>query len=50
VALAFGAVVLMYLVTEELLVEAHKAAETAWAPSVFFVGFFVYLVIAKLFG
>lgn len=50
VALAFGAVVLMYLVTEELLVEAHKAAETTWAPSVFFVGFLVYLVITKLLG
>ena len=50
VVLAFGAVVLMYLVTEELLVEAHAAAETAWAPSVFFVGFLVYLVIAKLVG
>lgn len=48
--LAFGAVALMYLVTEELLVEAHEVAETAWATAVFFVGFLVYLVIAELVG
>jgi len=46
--LAFGAVALMYLVTEELLVEAHEAAETPLATAMFFVGFLIYLVIEEL--
>lgn len=46
--LAFGAVALMYLVTEELLVEAHEVEETPWAVALFFVGFLVYLVISEL--
>lgn len=48
--LAFGAVALMYLVTEELLVEAHEVEETALATTLFFVGFLVYLVISELSG
>lgn len=36
---AFGAAVLIYLVTEELLVEAHEVPETALAMTLFFVGF-----------
>ncbi len=46
--LAFGAVALMYLVTEELLVEAHQGPESPWIASTFFVGFLVYLVIEEL--
>jgi len=46
--LAFGAVALMYLVTEELLVEAHEVAETSWSVAMFFVGFLLYLVIKQL--
>ena len=46
--LAFGAVALMYLVTEELLVEAHEVEETSWAVALFFVGFLVFLVIAEI--
>ncbi len=48
--LAFGAVALMYLVTEELLTEAHEVPETPWATGVFFVGFLAYLLIAEAFG
>ncbi|MGB8204372.1 MAG: ZIP family metal transporter [Candidatus Baltobacteraceae bacterium] len=48
--LAFGSVVLMYLVTEELLVKAHQVARSAWAMPLFFVAFLMYLVIEELFG
>lgn len=44
---AFGAVVFMYLVTEELLTQAHAAKELPWLPAVFFVGFFIYLIIER---
>ncbi len=38
----------MYLVTEELLVEAHKGAEGPWIAAIFFVRFLMYLVIVEL--
>jgi zinc transporter, ZIP family len=44
--LAFGLSALMYLVTEELLVEAHEVKDTPLNTAVFFVGFFVFLLIA----
>lgn len=50
VMLGFGAVALMYLVTEELLSEAHEVPETAWATALFFVGFLIYLLIAEAIG
>ncbi len=37
--IAFGAAALLYLVTEELLTEAHEMPENAWLTSAFFVGF-----------
>jgi ZIP family zinc transporter len=43
--LAFGVAGLLYLVTEELLVEAHDTPETALQTAMFFVGFIVLLVI-----
>ena len=43
--LAFGCAALMFLVTEELLVEAHESGETAFATSMFFVGFVLFLVV-----
>lgn len=46
--LAFGSAAFLYLVTEELLVEAHEAAETPLATSLFFVGFLAVLVIGML--
>ena len=48
--LAFGAVALMYLVTEELLTEAHEVQETPWATALFFVGFLAYLLAAEAVG
>ncbi len=46
--LAFGLSALMYLVTEELLVEAHENVDTPFSTAVFFVGFFVFLLIAVM--
>ena len=46
--LAFGVAALLYLVTEELLVEAHEVPETVLVTSIFFVGFLLLLVIALL--
>lgn len=37
--LSFGGAALLYLVTEELLVEAHKKSETPIQAAMFFVGF-----------
>lgn len=45
VFLALGAAALLYLVTEELLAEAHEVPETAWTTAVFFVGFLLLFVI-----
>jgi ZIP family zinc transporter len=43
--LAFGVAALLYLVTEELLVEAHEVPETSFQTAMFFVGFIVLLII-----
>jgi ZIP family zinc transporter len=43
--LAFGAAALLYLVTEELLVEAHGGKETPLLTAMFFVGFLAILVL-----
>lgn len=43
--LAFGAAALLYLVTEELLVEAHETPETPLTTAVFFLGFLVLFLI-----
>lgn len=40
-ALSFGAAALLYLVTEELLVEAHETKDTPLITSSFFLGFLV---------
>ncbi|CAH0353431.1 ZIP family metal transporter [Aquabacterium sp. CECT 9606] len=48
VFLGIGTVALLYLVTEELLVEAHEVEETSWAVSAFFAGFLLFLVIEML--
>lgn len=44
-ALAFGAAALLFLVTEELLVEAHEVPETPLTTAIFFVGFLILFVI-----
>lgn len=46
--LAFGVAALLYLVTEELLVEAHEEPETPFQTAMFFVGFIVLFVIDML--
>ena len=46
--LGFGSAALLYLVTEELLVEAHEVPETPLATASFFLGFLVLLVIEML--
>lgn len=46
--LAFGLAALLYLVTEELLVEAHEVPETPFQASMFFLGFIVLFVIEML--
>lgn len=43
--LSFGAAALLYLVTEELLREAHEERETAIGTALFFIGFLAFLVI-----
>ncbi|MCP9223871.1 transporter [Erythrobacter sp. LQ02-29] len=44
---AFGLVALLYLVTEELLVEAHEAPEGPIVTSMFFVGFLALLMLEE---
>lgn len=46
--LSFGSAALLYLVTEELLVEAHEEPETPLLTAMFFVGFVALLVIEML--
>ena len=47
---SFGLIALLYLVTEELLVEAHSAPEKPWVTSLFFVGFLLILLLDELTG
>ncbi len=47
--LSFGLAALLFLVTEELLVEAHEVPETPWITASFFAGFLLFLVIGMLF-
>lgn len=48
IVLAFGCAALLYLVTEELLVEAHEVPETSAITAAFFGGFVLLLVIDML--
>lgn len=45
VVLSFGLAALLYLVTEELLREAHEERETTLGTAMFFIGFLAFLVI-----
>lgn len=47
--LALGLVALLYLVTEELLVEAHEQPETPLTTAAFFTGFLL-LLLARMMG
>jgi ZIP family zinc transporter len=44
---AFALIALLYLVTEELLVEAHEQPDTPLVASMFFVGFLALLMIEE---
>lgn len=46
--LSFGLAALLYLVTEELLTEAHEVPETPFATAMFFAGFLIFLVLGML--
>ncbi|WEJ99279.1 MAG: transporter [Candidatus Sphingomonas phytovorans] len=48
--LSFGLVALLYLVTEELLVEAHAKPDTPLVTSMFFIGFLGLLLIEESLG
>mgnify|MGYP000439235608 CR=1 FL=1 len=46
----FGTAALLYLVTEELLVEAHEKPDTPLISSMFFVGFLALLTLEEMMG
>jgi len=46
--LGFGVAALLYLVTEDLLLEAHATSDTPTITATFFVGFLIPLVLAHL--
>lgn len=48
--LSFGIAALLFLVTEELLVEAHEAPETLLGTSAFFAGFLLFLILGMAGG
>lgn len=48
--LSFGLIALLYLVTEELLIEAHEVPDRPWVTATFFVGFLLLLVIEEFMG
>lgn len=47
---AFSLVALLYLVTEELLVEAHEVPESPWTTALFFVGFLAMFLVEDALG
>lgn len=46
--LSFGSAALLYLVTEELLTEAHEVADTTFATAMFFAGFLLFLLLGMV--
>lgn len=48
--LSFGLIALLYLVTEELLVEAHETPDRPWVTAMFFVGFLLLLSLEEVMG
>lgn len=48
IVLSFGLSALLFLVTEELLMEAHKEKETVWHTSSFFIGFLLFLILGMI--
>ena len=48
IILAFGLAALLFLVTEELLVEAHEEPETPVGTAMFFAGFLLFLIMGMV--
>ncbi|MBC6612400.1 transporter [Hymenobacter sp. BT507] len=48
IVLSFGLAALLFLVTEELLIEAHEETETPWLTLAFFVGFLLFLLLGMV--
>jgi len=48
VVLSFGLAALLFLVTEELLVEAHEGREKPWLTATFFAGFLLFLILGMV--
>ncbi len=48
VVLSFGLAALLFLVTEELLVEAHEGEEKPWLTAMFFAGFLLFLILGMV--
>jgi ZIP family zinc transporter len=48
--LSFGLIALLYLVTEELLVEAHETEDRPWVTAMFFAGFLLLLLLDGMIG
>jgi zinc transporter, ZIP family len=46
--LSFGSAALLFLVTEELLVEAHEEKETAFYTASFFTGFLIFMILGMM--
>jgi ZIP family zinc transporter len=46
--LGFGVASLLYLVTEELLAEAHEVPDTPVVTATFFAGFLLPIIIAAI--
>ncbi len=46
--LSFGLIALLYLVTEELLAQAHETPDRPWVAAMFFVGFLLLLALEEL--
>jgi len=46
--LSFGSAALLFLVTEELLVEAHEQKERAFYTASFFAGFLIFMVLGMI--
>jgi zinc transporter, ZIP family len=46
--LSFGLVALLFLVTEELLTEAHEEKETPFQTVCFFAGFLLFLILGMV--
>ncbi|PSC05659.1 transporter [Alsobacter soli] len=47
---AFGLIALLYLVTEELLVEAHEQPDNSWVTEMFFAGFLLLFMLEQAIG